>query len=183
MWGFGGSVLLGEQSELFHADIAEEDFHGAVAVELESDGAFVAEGDAGVVDHGLLVQEGLDALAGESDAEVVPFSDFIDGLYLVRFAGVAALFIFRGIDAGGHIDLEAAGDTDLDLVTVAPEEDAGVVVLCQRLEFQFQFIIFVGGGGPEVGSRAAIIFDEDGVVLDLPAFCREAGGAYFPSVE
>lgn len=175
----GSGVCL----EFFHADVAEEHFHRSVTVQLDSDGAFITQGGAGVVDHGCLVEEGLDAFIREDDAEVVPFAVFIGFDDLVGFAGVAPFFIFGGVDTGGHVDLEAAGDADLDLVTVTAEEDTGIVVFGEGFEFQFEFVVFVGGGGPEVGSGAAVIFDDDVGVLYFPAFVGEAGGADFPTGE
>jgi len=92
-------------------------------MELEAERAFVFGGLGGVSDAFDSVEPSLVDVAFDHDFQGVPVLGFDRGDGFFSFDGVA---LARNVGGSGEVALERTGDSDLDLVVVALEHNAGV---------------------------------------------------------
>lgn len=135
-------------------------------MKLEAEGAFFNGGVGSVSDAADSVEPGFVGVPFNFDFEGVPVLGFDGGDGFLALGRVA---LFRNIGSGGHIALEGAGHSDLDLIVLALEHDAGV-------DSPFSVFVFESEGeigevllGPEDGSlTVGAVFGVDSTFFHRP---------------
>ena len=120
-------------------DVSEIDGHVAVAVELDTDGAFGNGTGRGVGHDFFTLEPSGVGFAFGFEAEVIPIFGFEEIFDILGFHGIT---FARDVGRCRHVPFQGAGDTDLDLIFIA-DVDSRVDRAFSKAKFTFDHKIGV----------------------------------------